>query len=265
MKVNDILEQNITMFEDDTHPEMAPENLNYFRDAFAELGIDYVEPRKTIVNALATKQEGKHRGIYFIYGRDINTNELAYFYIGLASKKTASIVKRFEPHYAKLMADLPKLYRANKKDLTNPEPKRKDATYEYPKNWKAGVSQQFLNGVEIPDYRKKLRTDTITLQRGKNAGKVKKMDLYMPGELDWVPPKFSRNPDQLPVLIWNLDHLSQAAIDWLETILIAKYKPIFNNDNDKSRNDFPVPPSKENLLAQPAVQKSIKKSKEINN
>lgn len=236
---------------------MSPENLNPIREIFTRLGKEYRDPYKTTTGTLAqsikTLEQGNHTGIYFIYGRDVNTNDLAYFYIGLAGRKDASsnqnILQRFETHYYKLTADLVTLWGGDPNQVKD-EPK-----WQFPAEWRKGVSQQFLGGQEIPAHFQQTGTTRVN-----KAGKVKK--LVTSANLDFVP-QFQRDPMQLPMLIWNLDDFSYQEIEYTETSMIRAFRPLFNTLTGKY-NKEPELPTRTTIMAQPAVQKSIRRTKAAN-
>lgn len=252
MKINDIILENTNS------STMSPENLDPVKAIFAKLKKPYVEPYSTTTGELAksikTLEKGNHTGIYFIYGKDINTGDLAYFYIGLAGRKDSSssqnILQRFETHYYKLMVDLPTLWGGDAQQVKD-EPK-----WQFPAGWRKGISQQFLGGQEIPNYYKPTGTTRVN-----SSGKVKK--LVTADNLDFVP-KFVRDPMDLPMLIWNLDDFSYKEIEYTETSMIRAYRPLFNTLTGKYDQE-PTVPDNSAIMSQPAIQKNLKKAKQATN
>lgn len=232
------------IFEDQETVPMAPENLETVRQIFSSMGINYIEPKKTTVKQIANKTEGNHKGIYFIYCPDATSGKLVYFYIGKAIGKKSEhhIADRFQTHYLKLKADLKSLY--------GPEGEKVQPGMEFPKNWRVAVAQQIFGiDVPIPEHYEVVQgyVDPVT---GKPKKRVKPMNL------DWQAPEMKQNPDNFPVLIWDLSKLSSEAITYIESNMIQAYKPICNNDADKhSTRQYAVP---ENIMAQPAFQAATK-------
>lgn len=235
---------------------MSPENLDPVRQIFARLGKEYKEPYKTTVQQLGQSikslEQGNHTGIYFIYGRDANSNDLAYFYIGLASRRDAgssqTILQRFETHYYKLTVNLPVLW-GGAPDQVKVEPK-----WQFPRQWRKGMSQQFLGGQEIPQYYQQAGSTKVNKQ-----GRVRK--LVTSANLDFVP-EFTRDPLALPMLIWDLDDFNHQEIEFIETSMIRAYRPLFNTITGKYDQDpqLPQAPTRSTVLSQPAIQKNIKRA-----
>jgi hypothetical protein len=94
----------------------------------------------------------------------------------------------------------------------------KETQWQYPKNWRKGVKQHFLNNPDdIPDYW---------------VGK-QKHDVLQPANLDWKP-EFKVSVDALPVMVFDLKHGTPQQIDALETAFIKVFMPVFNGS--KTRN-----------------------------
>ena len=176
------------------------------RAAKASLGIAYTEHQESSVRNLWEGAVGRHTGIYVLY----RTRTL---YVGLASEGN-TIHNRFQPHYAKLTVDLPALYGG----LNQP---KKETRWQFPRNWRKGMKEEFLlNEDDIPNYW---------------IGQQKK-DYLQPANLDWRP-RFRPGVDvnAIPVVIWNLNHLSSTDIDSLETLLVQSLKPPFNGAKTKQK------------------------------
>ena len=172
------------------------------KQAFADLGIPYIEPYQATVKDLHEGTVGKHRGLYFIF--DYEPSNSTPYYIGIATAGN-TIHNRFQPHYAKLTVNLAAMFG----DVNRP---RKETRWQFPKNWRKGMKQHFLdNPDDIPDYW---------------VGR-QKHDILQPANLDWKPI-FKKEVDRLPVLAWNLHDLDSKQIDLLETAFIRAYRPIFN-------------------------------------
>ena len=177
--------------------------LNIAEQAFASLNIPYVAPYKATVKQLHEGTVGRHRGLYLIHSA---ATPPVFYYLWLAKSPTATISGRFQPHYAKLTVNLPKLYGGL-------VPK-KETQWQFPRNWRKGVRQHFLDNPEdIPDYWK-----------GRQ-----KHDVIEPINHDWKPQwKAGVAVDSLPVLAWDLSALEPKQIDDLETAMIRGFKPVFN-------------------------------------
>ena len=139
------------------------------------------------------------------------------------------------------------LFRSNQ---VKDEPK-----WQFPAEWRKGVSQQFLGGQEIPPHFQQTGTTRVNAK-----GKVKK--LVTSANLDFVP-QFQRDPMQLPMLVWNLDDFSYKEIEYTETSMIRAFRPLFNTLTGKYNHE-PELPTRDTIMAQPAVQKNIKRTRAAN-
>jgi hypothetical protein len=183
--------------------------LTRVKQTFSDLGLEYSNPILTTVKNLHAGAVGKHTGLYIIY---TDTPEgTKFYYLGIATGSN-SIRNRFQPHYAKLTVNLAAMYGPNTND------RAKETRWKFPKNWRKGVRQHFLdNPDDIPDY----------WIRNQNQG-------IKPANLDWKPQwKQGVEIDNLPVVIWNLNYLNAQQIDALETALILSLKPVFNGAKTK--------------------------------
>lgn len=184
--------------------------LQMIRQEFEAQGLPYVDPQITTVKNLHEGRVGKHNGIYIIYLPIEDTTR--FYYLGIATGGN-TIWNRFQPHYAKLTANLSALY--------GPIIQRKEPRWQYPKNWRTGVQKYFLDNPEpIPQH---------------FTGRQKK-EIIQPANLDWQPRfKPGVNPDVLPVAIWNLNGQDAKAIDNTETGLIRVLRPIFNGSKTRQK------------------------------
>jgi len=187
-------------------------DLTNAKQAFKLLGIPYVEPKLTTVKNLHSGAVGKHTGLYLIFNNYAEGS--IFYYLGLATKGN-TIHGRFQPHYAKLTVNLGAMYGGVEKE-------RKEPRWQFPKNWRKGMKQHFLdNPDDIPDY-----------WTGRQ-----KHDIIKPANLDWKPIfKPNVDIDNLPVYTWNLNHLTAQQIDSLETALIHTFSPIFNGSKLSKNN-----------------------------
>ena len=93
----------------------------------------------------------------------------------------------------------------------------KETQWQFPKNWRAGVKQHFLNNKDdIPDY---------WIGRQKH-------DILKPSNLDWKP-EFKVDVDSLHVMIFDLPQFTPEQIDDLETAFIRVFHPVFNGAKTK--------------------------------
>ena len=173
------------------------------QQAFAAVGVPYVAPYQTNAKELHTGKSGKHRGIYLLF--QTVDNAPVFYYIGLAKSPTATIYNRFQTHYAKLTVNLVKLY--------GTLVQKKETRWQFPKGWREGIKAHFLSNVDdIPDYW---------------SGR-QKHDFIQPINHEWIPI-FKVEIDHLPLLLWNLNHLTPEQIDSLETSMIRAFNnPLFN-------------------------------------
>ncbi len=168
------------------------------RRVFEDQKIKWVEPNQTTVWDIHREKEGRCRGLYYIYP-EVN------FYFGMTSSRTNTICgSRFKPHYAKLKVDLSAMY--------GPPVPKKEPQWPFPEAWKRGVIKHLLEpGVDrIPSH---------------YAGTNKKA--VTPANLNFRV-KHRVNPDNLLVLVWNLNHLNPEEIKSLETAIIDKLRPCCN-------------------------------------
>jgi hypothetical protein len=200
MKVEDIV-------IDDSHSDFVEKT----KECFLAAGIDFAKPYFTKVKDLHTGAAGKHTGLYFIFQKTPDSPEgYIYYYTGIATKGN-SVHKRFQPHYAKLTVNLPAMY--GKLDRIS-----KETQWQFPKNWRAGVKQHFLNNTDdIPDY-----------WEGKQ-----RRDILKPANHDWKP-EFKVNVDALDVMVFNLATATPKQIDDLETAFIGVFRPVFNGAKTKN-------------------------------
>jgi hypothetical protein len=197
MKIEDII-------TDDDHSEFVEKT----KECFTNSGIEFKQPYFTRVKQLHTGEIGKHNGLYFIFQK--TPDGYIYYYTGIATKNN-SVHKRFQPHYAKLTVNLPAMY--GKLDRIS-----KETQWQFPKNWRTGVKQHFLNNKDdIPDY-----------WQGKQ-----RHDVLKPANLDWKP-EFKLDVNVLPVMVFDLSGYSAAQIDALETAFIKVFKPVFNGAKTKN-------------------------------
>lgn len=197
MKVEDII-------QDDSHREFVEKT----KECFITAGLNVVAPYFTKVKDLHSGASGKHTGLYFIFQQ--SPAGYIYYYTGIATKGN-SIHKRFQPHYAKLTVNLPAMY--GKLDRLS-----RETQWQFPKNWRAGVKQHFLNNTDdIPDY-----------WEGKQ-----RRDILKPANHDWKPD-FKVDVNSLPVMVFNLTGATPKQIDDLETAFIRVFKPVFNGAKTKN-------------------------------
>lgn len=197
MKIEDIITH-------DDHAEFVEKTV----ECFTATGMPVAKPYFTRVSHLHSGAAGKHTGLYFIFQK--TDSGYIYYYTGIATKGN-TIHKRFQPHHAKLTVNLPAMY--GKLDRIS-----KETQWQFPKNWRKGVKQHFLNNIDdIPDY-------WIGKQR---------RDVLQPANLDWKP-EFKLDVNSLPVMIFDLASFTPQQIDALETAFIKVFKPIFNGA--KTRN-----------------------------
>ena len=171
------------------------------RQVFEQLGHAWVEPYSTTVGAINRREVGNHRGLYYIYPKN-------NFYFGLAA--TGTIIARFQTHRLKLDVDQAALY--------GPAREKKQPGKTFPEGWKAGVCKYIIEGVDsIPSH-----FDRISPTRVK------------PGVLDF-PVIHKVDVDTLPVLIWNLDHLTVKQIKEIEEAVISIIWPYCNDETFRKR------------------------------
>ena len=201
MKAEDIIDRIIT--HDDS-----PDFVDKTKECFQIEGLEFSSPYFTKVKHLYSGAAGKHTGLYFIFQK--LPEGYIYYYTGIATKGN-TVNKRFQPHYAKLTVNLPAMY--GKLDRLS-----RETQWQFPKNWRKGVKQHFLNNTDdIPDY-----------WTGRQ-----KHDILQPANLDWKPD-FKVNVNDLPVMVFDLKEFNAQQIDDLETGFIRVFKPVFNGAKTKN-------------------------------
>ena len=177
------------------------EILEKIKEVFARRGVAWVEPYMTTEGAINRKEAGLHRGLYYIYP-EVN------FYFGKAATNT--VHERHNTHRPKLDVNLSKLY--------GPATEKKQPTWIFPKGWKEAVRKYIIEDQgDIPDHYVKL---------GKNR--------VAPGVLDY-PATHKVDVDSLPVLVWNLDHLTAEQISSIEDEIIPTIWPYANDETYNRR------------------------------
>jgi hypothetical protein len=171
------------------------------RRAFEELGVAWVEPYLTTEGAINRREVGNHRGLYYIYP-EVN------FYFGKAATNT--VHNRHKTHRPKLDVDLAALY--------STPVEKKEPKWIFPEGWKEAVRKFIIedNG-PIPSHFVKTGRGTV-----------------VPGTLSH-PVRHKVDIDTLPVIVWNLDHLTSAEISMLEDHIIAKILPYANDETYQRR------------------------------
>lgn len=186
--------------------------IELIKEVFERQGVAWVEPYETTVEEVLSKKTGMHRGLYYIYP-EVN------FYFGLAkSEETLIATKRMDTHILKLTVDLATLYGAKGKD-TSP---KVEPYKQFPEGWKEAVRKFIIEDRgPIPSHWKPAKHPT-------------KKKWCEPGVLDY-PVEFKVDPYKLPVLIWNLNHLSPKQIKNLESEIITTIWPYANDETYKRR------------------------------
>jgi hypothetical protein len=181
---------------------MMKQNIEQIKQVFADLGIDWVEPYLTTEGAINRKETGNHTGLYYIYP-EVN------FYFGKAGK-SGTIYNRHKTHRPKLDVDLRTLYGV--------ERIKSQPQWIYPIGWKEGVRKYIIedNG-DIPEHAVKVGPKQ-----------------YGPGVLDF-PVTHKVDIDTLPVLLWNLDHLTYEQISNIEELVIERLEPYCNDETYQKR------------------------------
>lgn len=175
--------------------------LEQFKAVFEQQGIDWVEPYATTEGAINRKQAGMHRGLYWIYP-EVN------MYVGKAA--TNSVHLRHKTHRAKLDVDLAGLYSTPRE--------KKEPKWVFPQGWKAAVRKFIIEDTgEIPSHYTKTDRGTV-----------------VPGVLDF-PVKHKVDIDTLPVLVWDLEHLTAKQISAIEDALIESVEPYANTETHRKR------------------------------
>lgn len=177
------------------------QNLSLIRSVFERCSIPWVEPYATTEGLINRGQTGMHRGLYWIYP-EVN------FYFGKAATNT--VHNRHKTHRPKLDVDLAGLYSTPKE--------KKEPKWIFPEGWKEAVRLYIIedNG-PIPSHY--VRTERGTV---------------VPGVLDY-PVRHKVDVDNLPVLVWNLEHLSAAQISILEDQVITEIWSYANDETYRRR------------------------------
>lgn len=181
--------------------EQVVDRINLVKQVFNSLEIDWVEPYETTEGAINRKETGNHRGLYYIYP-EVN------FYFGKAATNT--VINRHNTHRPKLDVNLSKLYGS--------PVEKKEPGLQFPQGWQEGVRKFIINeDAEIPAYY--VKTDRGTV---------------VPGQLDYkVTHKV--DVDTLPVILWNLDHLTPEQISSIEEGVIEALMPYCNTEAYRAR------------------------------
>ena len=175
--------------------------LDKIQAAFEAQGIEWVEPYATTEGEINRKEAGNHRGLYWIYP-EVN------FYFGKAATNT--VHNRHKTHRPKLDVDLAGLYSTPKE--------KKEPKWIFPEGWKAAVRKFIIEDTgEIPSHYEKTGNGTV-----------------VPGVLDF-PVTHKVDVDTLPVLVWDLEHLTAKQIAALEDAVIPAIYPYANTETHKKR------------------------------
>jgi hypothetical protein len=176
-------------------------NLDKIKLVFQQLGHTWVEPYATTEGAINRREVGNHRGLYYIYPEK-------NFYFGMAATNT--VIKRHETHRLKLDVNLAALYST---PVEKVEPAR-----TFPEGWKQGVCKYIIEGVtEIPSHFERIGTRRVG-----------------PGVLEF-PVTHQVDVDTLPVLVWNLEHLTAGEIKNIEGEVILAIWPYCNDETYRKR------------------------------
>ena len=178
------------------------ENITAIRGVFEQLGYTWVEPYLTTEGAINRKEVGRHRGLYYIYP-EVN------FYFGKAATNT--VINRHKTHRPKLDVDLAALY--------STPVEKKEPKWSFPEGWKEAVRKYIIedNAGPIPSHF--IKTDNNTV---------------VPGILHH-PVQHRVDIDTLPVLVWDLDHLTAEQIGQIEKCVIPAIWPYANNETYRLR------------------------------
>jgi hypothetical protein len=175
--------------------------IDTIKQSFATVGVNWIEPYKTTEGAINRSEVGNHRGLYYIYP-EVN------FYFGKAATNT--VINRHQTHRPKLDVDLAVLY--------GPAVEKVEPRWQFPEGFKEGVCKFLLEGVDtIPSHYVKI---------GKK--------LVAPGVLNF-PVTHRVDIDTLPVLVWNLDHLTAEQISSIEKLVIPAIWPYCNSESYRRR------------------------------
>ena len=176
-------------------------NIELIKSVFVAQGHTWVEPYMTTEGAINRAETGNHRGLYYIYPQE-------NFYFGKAATNT--VINRHMTHRPKLDVDLAALYST---PIEKVEPK-----WQFPEGFKEGVCKYLLEGVtSIPNH-------WVRIDKKRVA----------PGVLDF-PVKHKVDIDTLPVLVWNLDHLTAEEISSIEKRVIPTIWPYCNSETHRRR------------------------------
>lgn len=177
------------------------ENISKIQAVFAQHGIGWVEPYLTTEGAINRKEAGLHRGLYYIYPEK-------NFYFGKAATNT--VHNRHKTHRPKLDVDLAALYSTPKE--------KKEPKWIFPEGWKEAVRKYIIEDTgPIPDHY--VKTDRKTV---------------VPGVLHF-PVRHLVDIDTLPVLVWDLEHLTAEQISAIEDDIIVSIWPYANDETYRRR------------------------------
>ena len=175
--------------------------MEQIKQVFASQGIDWVEPYMTTEGAINRKEAGNHRGLYYIYPEK-------NFYFGKAATNT--VHNRHKTHRPKLDVDLAALYSTPKE--------KKEPKWIFPEGWKEAVRKFIIEDTgPIPSHYNKTGNGTV-----------------VPGVLNH-PVTHKVDVDSLPVLLWNLDHLTAQQISAIEEEIIPTIWPYANDETYRKR------------------------------
>jgi len=191
--------------------------VNLIKNVFEDLNYEWHMPYMTTEGAINRKEVGMHRGLYYIYP-EVN------FYFGKAESKEGrgTVYYRHKTHRPKLDVDLRALY--------GPEKIKCEPNWKFPKGFREGVAKYLLKGdVSIPDH----------FKIDKKSGRCKNGNYRCrPSNLDFKDKHKIEHIveiDTLPVLVWNLNHLSEKAIKEIESAVITTIWPYCNDETYRKR------------------------------
>ena len=180
---------------------MLTANLEIIRQAFLAENQAWVEPYMTTEGEINRRESGMHRGLYWIYPQ-VN------FYFGKAATNTVHL--RHKTHRPKLDVDLAQLYSTPKE--------KKAPKWIFPEGWKEAVIKYIVEDVDhIPNHYQRTNRGTV-----------------VPGVLSF-PVSHRVDVDRLPVLLWNLDHLTAEEISRIEDRVIPTLWPYANDETYRKR------------------------------
>jgi len=180
---------------------MLTANLEIIRQAFLAENQAWVEPYMTTEGAINRRESGMHRGLYWIYPEK-------NFYFGKAATNTVHL--RHKTHRPKLDVDLAQLYSTPKE--------KKEPKWIFPEGWKEAVIKYIVEDVDhIPSHYQRTSRGTV-----------------VPGVLNF-PVRHRVDIDTLPVLLWNLDHLTAEEISRIEDRVIPTLWPYANDETYRKR------------------------------